>query len=131
MAKRRMANAAACSMADGEMTPLSRSLPLYPPPLGEGRAACPFCCLLCCCFSRCFSLLLLWLPTRRRHVWLPLDFRHDFLFAHSPSPLPLPHPVCHFHMQSACCPHFFVAFFVGHFLCSLAKSQPMSCGIFK
>lgn len=101
MAKRRMANAAACSMADGEMTPLSRSLPLYPPPLGEGRAACPFCCLLCCCFSRCFSLLLLWLPTRRRHVWLPLDFRHDFLFAHfplSPSPpppcLPFPYAIC-------------------------------------
>lgn len=89
--ERRTANATACCMADGEMTPPPHLLSLSPTPLG-GRKACPFCA--CFAVFRVVSLccfLLLWLPTRRRHVWLPLDFRHDFLSRTSllpPSPCP-------------------------------------------
>lgn len=138
---RRMANAACCT-ADGGSTPLlslflslALSLCLSPPPFVLSLSILCLLCCFCCCFSRCFSccFLVLWLPTRR-HVWLPLDFRHDFLSRTSlltPLP-PVPAtPCCHFHIQSACCRLFFCCLLCWHFLCSLAKSQPMSCGIFK
>lgn len=105
------------------------SVCLSPPPFVLSLSILCLLCCFCCCFSRCFSccFLVLWLPTRR-HVWLPLDFRHDFL---SRTSLPPASPCCHFHMQSACCRLFFCCLLCWHFLCSLAKSQPMSCGIFK
>lgn len=94
---RRMANAACCT-ADGGSTPLlslflslALSLCLSPPSFVLSLSILCLLCCFCCCFSRCFSccFLVLWLPTRR-HVWLPLDFRHDFLSRTSLLPPSLP-----------------------------------------
>lgn len=129
---RRMANAACC-MADGGWRTGSTPLPSLS--LSPFSSPSPFVlslsilCLLCC-FSRCFSccFLVLWLPTRR-HVWLPLDFRHDFLsrtslltlpstFPLLPSLLPFPYAICVLPFT------FFAAFFVGIFCARWPKVNP-------
>lgn len=114
-------------MANWQHSPaLSLSVSLSPPFVLSLSILC-----LLCCFSRCFSccFLVLWLPTRR-HVWLPLDFRHDFLsrtslltplpctFPLPPFLLPFPYAICVLPFT------FFVAFFVGIFCARWPKVNP-------
>lgn len=138
---RRMANAACCT-ADGGSTPLlslflSLALSLCVSLLPHSYWACPFCA----CFAvfaavfRVVSLVAFWCfgcPRADtfgfRWIFATISFRA--LPFYLPPCLPAS-PCCHFHMQSACCRLFFCCLLCWHFLCSLAKSQPMSCGIFK
>lgn len=140
---RRMANAACC-MTDGGWrngsTPLlSLALPSSSPSPSTAEHVHFVPALLFLLLFFALFLLLLFgalaahAPTRLASV----GFSPRFPLAHFPFnpctslPSVLPSPYCHFHMQSACCRIFFFCFLCWHFLCSLAKSQPMSCGIFK
>lgn len=137
---RRMANAACCT-ADGGSTPLlslslflslALSLCLSPPPIRTELVHFVPALLFLLLFFALFLLLLFGAlaahaPTRLASV----GFSPRFPFAHFPFTYLPATPCCHFHMQSACCRLFFCCLLCWHFLCSLAKSQPMSCGIFK
>lgn len=137
---RRMANAACCT-ADGGSTPLllltfshCLCVSLFSPIRTELVHFVPALLFLLLFFALFFLLLFGALAAHAPTRLASVGFSPRFPFAHFPfTSLPsLPaSPCCHFHMQSACCRLFFCCLLCWHFLCSLAKSQPMSCGIFK
>lgn len=133
---RRMANAACC-MTDGGWrngsTPLlSLALPSSSPSPSTAEHVHFVPALLFLLLFFALFLLLLFgalaahAPTRLASV----GFSPRFPLAHFPFnpctslPSVLPSPYCHFHMQSACCRIFFVAFFVGIFCARWPKVNP-------